>query len=232
VALQTVQSLPAGRGLARETDDVGPVANRWVWAVVAAARSPVAAMIQLQYWTACRPGEACSLRPGDIQTVLDGERLKVWRWRPPEHKMAWRERQTKRGRKTILIGPAAQKVIRPFLGRELEAHCFSPLEAERERYAACSTHRHQEVRVPATGRRVGTVYTESSYANAIRYACRKLGIPEWSPNQLRHNALTRLGNQFSDDLARVVAGHASVDTTEIYLERELDKAAAVMARVG
>lgn len=233
VALQTVQSLPAGRQLARESDPVRPVANRWVWAVVGDVTSVVGAMVQLQYWTACRPGEAVLLRPIDLEmTGIDGEQMRVWRWHPPQHKTAWRERQRKRGRKTILVGPQAQAAIQRFLSRPVEAFCFSPLESERERYAECENHRHQVVVEPKTGRRVGDRYTEATYSRAIRYACKRLGVPEWSPNQLRHTALTRLGNQFSDDLARVVAGHAKIDTTEIYLERELTKAAEVMARVG
>ena len=34
-------------------------------------------------------------------------------------------------------------------------------------------------------------------------------IPHWHPNQLRHNAATRLRREFGLDMARAVLGHSS-----------------------
>jgi integrase len=235
VALQTVQSLAAGRQMARETDPVEAVADRWVWAVVAVAPETIAAMIQVQYWTAARPGEVCIMRACDIQTAdINGRPLRVWRYMPAQDKCAWRRRITRKGRrKTILLGRRAQDAIRGLMAnRPTDAYLFGPLDAQRQRWAACGTHRHQENRPPATTRKLLDHYTTGAYGYAIRYICNRLEIPVWSPNQLRHAALTRLGNHFSEDLARIVAGHAKLDTTEIYMERELSKAAAVMEHAG
>lgn len=258
IALRTVQALAPGRGLARETDPVSCVANRWIWAVVAAAPDTIAAMIQVQYWTGCRPGEVCCMRPRDIQTMdpVTGLKLRVWRYSPSQHKGAWRERKAaaegkRTGKKVILLGPKAQDAIRPFLKRRLDAYMFSPMESKRQRWSKCPTHRHQPVLPNRTARRVLDHYTTNTYTRAISYICEALRertreeaaeegrevreselIPVWSANQLRHTALSRLGNEFSDDLARVVAGHTSIDTTEIYLERDLKRAAEVMVTAG
>ncbi|NOS99474.1 MAG: site-specific integrase [Phycisphaerales bacterium] len=54
----------------------------------------------------------------------------------------------------------------------------------------------------------------------------------WSPNRLRHNAATFLRKEFGIEVARVVLGHTSAGTTEIYAEIDQTKAAEVMAQVG
>ena len=57
-------------------------------------------------------------------------------------------------------------------------------------------------------------------------------MPRWSPNRLRHTAATEFRKQFGLESAQVVLGHAKPNTTLIYAERDLKKAAAVMAEVG
>jgi integrase len=52
------------------------------------------------------------------------------------------------------------------------------------------------------------------------------------PNQLRHNAGTRLRREFGLDVARAVLGHSSPVVTEVYAELDEAKAAEAMARVG
>jgi integrase len=57
-------------------------------------------------------------------------------------------------------------------------------------------------------------------------------IPLWHPNQLRHNAATRLRREFGLDVARAVLGHSSPAVTEVYAELDGAKAAEAMERVG
>jgi integrase len=81
-----------------------------------------------------------------------------------------------------------------------------------------------------------------SYRQAIGYgidkanrAIREAGgdeIPYWHPNQLRHNAATRLRREFGLDVARAVLGHASPVVTEVYAEIDGAKASEAMERVG
>lgn len=54
----------------------------------------------------------------------------------------------------------------------------------------------------------------------------------WHPHQLRHNAATRLVQQFGWDVARIVLGHRTVETTRIYAIDDLAQAAEAMRSVG
>jgi integrase len=54
----------------------------------------------------------------------------------------------------------------------------------------------------------------------------------WCPLQLRHNAATFIRREFGIDLARVILGHRSVTTTEIYAEIDDQKAVNIMQKIG
>ncbi len=102
----------------------------------------------------------------------------------------------------------------------------------------------------------GPHYTNHSYTRAVKYAirrantaaacesckplnpaercsnCKARAIPAWHPYQLRHNAATRLVEQFGWDVARIVLGHRQVSTTRIYALDDVKKAAEAMAKCG
>ena len=63
-------------------------------------------------------------------------------------------------------------------------------------------------------------------------ARRRAGVPHWTPNQLRHTALTELRERFGADVAQAVAGHRSAKTTEIYASPSAEKARKAMEQVG
>lgn len=54
----------------------------------------------------------------------------------------------------------------------------------------------------------------------------------WSPNQLRHTAATLVRKQFGLEAAQVVLGHAAADVTQVYAERDADKAREVVRQIG
>ncbi len=54
----------------------------------------------------------------------------------------------------------------------------------------------------------------------------------WSPNQLRHTAATRIRKDFGLEAAQVILGHAAADVTQIYAERNADKAREVIRQMG
>jgi integrase len=58
------------------------------------------------------------------------------------------------------------------------------------------------------------------------------GIPVWRPNQLRHTAATRIRKAANVETARTALGHSDIRVTEIYAERDLEAAKAVIARIG
>jgi integrase len=54
----------------------------------------------------------------------------------------------------------------------------------------------------------------------------------WHPHQLRHNAATNLRKEFGVELARIILGHATAFTTEIYAETDRQQAIEVIGKVG
>lgn len=54
----------------------------------------------------------------------------------------------------------------------------------------------------------------------------------WSPNQLRHSAATEIRKRFGLEAAQVILGHAAADITQVYAERDADKAREVMRQLG
>jgi len=54
----------------------------------------------------------------------------------------------------------------------------------------------------------------------------------WSPNQLRHAAATTIRKKFGLEAAQVILGHAAADVTQVYAERDADKAREVLRKIG
>jgi site-specific recombinase XerC len=91
-------------------------------------------------------------------------------------------------------------------------------------------------------------YNVSAYRCAIRRGCtladkqahqkspeipaNQVIVPAWHPNQLRHNAATNLRKEHGIELARIVLGHATGFTTEIYAEADKQQAMEVIAKIG
>jgi integrase len=54
----------------------------------------------------------------------------------------------------------------------------------------------------------------------------------WHPNQLRHTAATLLRKEHGIELARIILGHSTAFTTEIYAEADKSQAMEVIGKVG
>jgi len=207
-ALQAVDGLRRGRSPARESQPVRAIDERWVRMTMQVMPPTLAAMVEIQMLTGMRSGELVIMRPCDVDTTG-----KVWTYTPATHKTAYRGHS-----RVVPIGPKAQRVLAPFLARPLEAYCFSPDQAERER---------------AVGRngRGGQRYDVSSYRRAITYAIERArrevdpDIPDWHPHQLRHTAATIIRREFGLDAARAVLGQKSLAIADTYAE--LDRALAI-----
>ena len=229
-ALQAVPGLRLGRSEAPEAEAVRPVPEEHVERTLPFLPAPVRAMVQVQRLTGCRPGEVMVMRAIDL--IMTGP---VWDYRPASHKNKHRGMD-----RIIQIGPQAQAVISPFLTPNLEAYLFSPrayVEAMHRRRAELrktrrtpselKRRRHAEPRrVPAER------YNRRSYRLAVVRACRRAGVPEWSPLQLRHAAATAIRAKFGVEAAQVVLGHTKVETTQVYAERDLGRAAEIMREIG
>ena len=263
--LMAVSGLRKGRSEAREPDPVQPVDDATVQATLPHLTPVVADMIRFQRITGCRPQDVCNLRPCDVDMSGD-----VWLYRPDTHKTEHHDRE-----RIIPIGPKGQDILRPYLLREKESHCFRPVDSEKKRRAAQHDNRKTPLSCgnrPGTNRKrkpkrtAGEQYTTESYRRAIHRAC-DLAFPapeplcrrddesvrkwqerltdkqraeldqwqsdhRWSPNRLRHSAGTEIRKRYGLEAAQVILGHASADVTQVYAERDLQKAVEIMREVG
>jgi integrase len=117
-----------------------------------------------------RSGETVMMRGCDLD--MSG---KVWIYRPQWHKTEHHGHT-----REIRIGPKAQEIVRPFLKPDLQAHLFSPADAEAERRAKL----HEARKTPMScGNGLGTNcvrnakrrpkarYTVNGYRLAIARGC-------------------------------------------------------------
>jgi integrase len=229
--LMAVSGLRKGRSEACEPGPVQPVDDATVQATLPHLMPVVADMIRLQRITGCRPQDVCNLRPCDVDMSGD-----VWLYRPDTHKTEHHDRE-----RIIPIGPKGQDILRPYLLREKESHCFRPIDSEKKRRAEQHANRTTPLSCgnrPGTNRKrkpkrtAGEQYTTESYRRAIHRACDKAGIDRWSPNRLRHSAGTEIRKRYGLEAAQVILGHASADVTQVYAERDLQKAVEIMREVG
>ncbi len=244
--LQAVKGLLMGRTKARESKPVKPVADEHVDAILPYLPPPVAAMVNLQRVTGMRPGEVVIARLCDIDRCG-----KVWVYDVPRHKNDWRGRE-----RLVAIGPCGQEFLQPFLDRSDEAYLFSPCEAfewrlshrticykterktpvypseMRARQAAKATRRRRSAK-----RRMRPCYDSRSYWRALDYAFRRaategMDVVRWHPNQLRHSRATLLRKKYGVEGSRVSLGHAKVETTEIYAEKDVALAIQIALETG
>jgi integrase len=241
-ALTAVTGLRAGRTEAREMEPIGPVEDAVVEATLPYLSPIVADMVRFQQATGCRPAEVCAIRPCDIDT--SGH---AWIYTPRRHKTQYRGHK-----RIIFIGPRGQDVLRPYLLRPAESHCFSPADNERKRRAELHLRRVTPLSCgnrPGTNRKrrakkqPGDCYTSRSYHAAVRHAILKANeqrakdrveerIARWHPNQLRHSAATEIRKHFGLEAVQAVLGHKNMVVSEVYAEKNLALAAEVMRKIG
>lgn len=255
-ALATVRGLQKGRTAARELPPVQPVADSIVDATLPHLPSTVADMVRFQRLTGCRPKEVCILRPVDVET--SGE---IWSYQPESHKTEHHGRHRVifigpkaqavlrpyllRDEKDYCFSPTESERKRSVQRREDRQSPMTPSQAKRQAKRTFSRR-----------------YNKDSYRRAIQRACEvAFGMPRelrviskdqpeekreqlkqlasewrhencWSPNQLRHSAATQIRKRFGLEGAQVTLGHASADVTQVYAERDLQKAVEIMREVG
>lgn len=246
-------------GEAPDHPDVPPVADEVVAATLPHVPPPVAGLVQFQRWSGCRPGEAVIARGGDIDTdgrvLLSGGRKLtlpgVWVYVPAAHKGGHLDKA-----KHVLIGPKGQEVLRPFLDRDPDAYLFSPLLQNRNPHAgprykvgsyaqavarACRAAwplpaELERGRVTAPGRKRYRLESVADWRARLGDRWAEVlawrSAHHWHPHQLRHSCATELAEQFGQEVAREVLGHADLDTTSIYAERAIKKAAAAIREAG
>lgn len=228
-ALRTVAGLQKGRTAAPEPPPVLPADPAAVAATLPRLSRQLAALARVQALTGMRPGEACRLRPCDIDRSGD-----VWTYTPPKHKTLHRGKARR-----VKVGPQAQAVLAPFLAGDPELPVFSPRQAVAERLAALRVARKSKVQPSQVDRSKpnpvklpGLAYTPGSYAQAVRKAAARAGVAHWHPNQLRHTFATEVRKAHGLEAAQVLLGHSRADVTQVYAERDDALADRVAREVG
>jgi integrase len=150
-----------------------------------------------------------------VQRFICGRPQDIHNMRPGDidcQKEIWKyspytHKTKKRGKiRQLPIGPRAQAILLPYLEKCVTSDSF------------------------VFPRRVSDYH--SAYTYAIQQACKRAGVPVWTPNQLRHAGGTEVRDKFGLDHAQVMLGHASAKMTEIYAKVSFDKAAAVAKEIG
>lgn len=213
-------------GVRPDRERVRPAPERAVEATLPELPPIVADMVRLQRLTGMRPGEACVLRPRDIErkwlaVATDAGPVLVWCYKLDQHKTDWKGHL-----RWIPLGPEAQRTLRPYLERDPDAYCFSPREASTRWLREHGRKVHFRRR-----RGPGERYTTQSYDRAVTKAARRAGVPHWSPNQIRHAVSTAIEADLGREDARCVLGHTTPSTTAIYSE-SAERAARVLAVRG
>lgn len=173
-ALLTVKGLQQGRSKAIESKPVKTVPDTIVEATLPHLTSVLQTMVRLQLLTGMRPDEVCAVRPCDVSITTNG----VWEYRPESHKTEHHGKE-----RSVFIGQEGQELLRPYLNRDPDSYCFSPIESEAERNAKRRANRKspmtpsQSARVPK-GRVLKDRFTDDTYNRAIRRACElAFGMP-------------------------------------------------------
>jgi integrase len=146
------------------------------------------------------------MRPGEVLIMrpMDIDRCgEDWEYVPHTHKT---EHHSKSRR--IPLGPETRAVLAPLILRtDDDRVLFKPVDG-------------------------GIRYSRDSYRRAITRACRRAGIPTWSPNQLRHKFATEARKVGGIEAARVMLGHSSAVTSEVYAEKDFSVAQKIVSLIG
>lgn len=222
---------------------------------------PVAAMVKLQRLTGCRPGEICVVRPCDIELTSDVwcyrpeshklehrdlERRIYFGPKSQQILLPWMQRAAE----TYCFSPveamlhlretkaSRRKTPLAFGNRVGTNRKESPARAPGDRYSTSSYRRAIE-RACALAFPMPTEYSlqdsdlsEAEMAKRQQLATAWKSAHNWHPNQLRHTRATELRRLHGLDAAQVVLGHSEAFVTQLYAERDFQKAEDIMRQFG
>ena len=222
-ALLAVQQLRKGRDTrVRDQKKVPPVAREIVEATLPYLVPQLATMVQLQLHTAMRPDEVTIMRQCDIDRSCE-----TWVYVPHAYKTEHHNLS-----RPVYLGPKCQNLLALWMDRPDEAYFFSPREVV---IATRAKRRKSSQTMPEKlnykhGPRV--CYDDETYCRAVKRGCERAGVPKWTPNQLRHTAATYIRETYGLEAAKIILGHQSAVTTEIYAEKDMQIAIGIMKEIG
>lgn len=81
-------------------------------------------------------------------------------------------------------------------------------------------------------RRPGERYTTRTFNQAISRGCAKAGVEHWSSHRLRHAAGTLARQKYGLEAAKALLGHDKIETSLIYSEADMGRAAQIARDIG
>lgn len=209
-SVKSVPGLRPGSGVARDKPRVASAPLEVIDATRPFLSETVRAMVDVQLLTGMRAGELVRMTPAEIDTT--GE---VWLYQPAEHKTAHHGID-----RVAPIGPRCQAIIAPRM--------------------------HGDRSLPIFRNSRGQPFTVGNYRNRIAAAvrCRAplcltddararwIAERTWTPHQLRHTRATEIRRVYGLESAGAVLGHAQLEVTQVYAERDAALARRVALETG
>ena len=215
--LRSLDALRIGQTKAKETKAIQPVSLDVVRTTIKELPPILRAMIRVHVATGMRPSELCNMRPCDIdRTGVE------WMYRPSKHKTA----NKGKSRAVPILGDAKEAII-DYINRDPQSCCFSPAESVSWWQATKRSTRKSKVQpsqqvskaVDNPEVQPGDRYTQDSYRRAVARACKRAGVTQWHPYQLRHLSLTEIRDALGVEHAQAMGGHSRIDITEVYVKQ-------------
>ena len=229
-SLRAVPPLVKRQTRAPEGNKKKPVADETVNATLPHLPHVVADLILFARLCGCRPCEARTLRPCDIDRRPLRQYKGCWLWTASDWKLDHVEGIEPR---QIWINPEAQAILTPWL-REIEKtpqrHVFSPRRRTRPGdggQSADSSIGHVPRSRRSPKQKTNDFYSKDTLNRTIKRACESNGVPVWTAGQLRHTRLTEVREKWGLDHAQAVAGHSEASQTEHYAQVKREKALEV-----
>ena len=228
--LEEVKSLRIGQGL--DVPKRPKVTLEEFEKVVKNVNSVIADMLWLIWYTAMRPGEVCKMRPFDI--LRDDP--ECWVYIPGRDKTPVGEHKTMRfGRvKVVTLTKKAQEILnRRISDFKSKEYIFKPGDTIKAMYKKRGDNRRTPLNCgnrPGTNRKEhpmikpGNLYTANALRTACKRGCLRAKVEPFKPYDLRRSTATGTRSILGKEAAKVLLGHAKVDTTNIYLLEEVQEA--------
>jgi len=219
--LDALKPLNARSGLPR-SPEVQPAADDALKAVLPYMTPTIREMVQIQRGTGMRAKEVCDLLVGDIDKTGD-----CWFVRTDKHKTAAHLRYRYfafSAEETALLRQrcAGKKdTDHVFSQRENFAEFWAQQRAQRKTHVQPVQQQRGEERQNKRLQRYHDFFSERSYAQSIRTACRRarkagVDVADINPKSIRHAAYTEYSDKYGVELASKNAGHTSPRMADVY----------------
>jgi integrase len=201
----------------KDYDEIEPVSDEDVDRVLDELSPVWGDAVRIARLTGMRPGEVVRINAVEI----DRSDPTCWMFSPRFHKTAHRGKK-----RHIAIGPKAIAILAPRLLQAGRGPVF-PVRRDsfRRAIARACARAFPHPTLSAISRHKLTT-AQRAELNAWNESHR------WTPNQLRHARATELEREFDYDTSRSTLGHTSLDTTAVYVQRDLTRAMDAARKSG